>query len=83
MILSLCLFPMLRSLIYLARDLLLASLLVWDHAERPISNAEIAISSPIVESCDLSQMTAAETTASTLYKGNEVANEKRKTVCSL
>lgn len=74
---------MLFSLIYLARDLLLAFLLFWESAERPITDAEIAISYPIVESCDLSQMTAAENPASILYKGNEVVNEKRKTVYSL
>ena len=74
---------MLHSLIYLARDLLLVSLLFWETAGRPIIDAEIAISSPFVESCDLSQMTAAENPISILYKGNEVVNEKRETVYSL
>lgn len=74
---------MLHSLIYLARDSLLASLLFWESAKRPITNAEIDISSPIVESCDFSQMTAAENPASVLYKRNEVVSEKRKTVYSL
>lgn len=40
------------------------------------------ISFPFVESCDLSQMTAAENPASILYKGNEVANGERKAVLS-
>lgn len=74
---------MLRSLIYLAQDLLLASLLFWETAERPIIDAEIAISSPFAESCDLSQMTAADNPISILYKGNEVVNEKRETIYSL
>lgn len=59
------------------------TLLFWEGAKRPITNTEIAISSPIVESCDLSQMTATETPARVLCKGNEVANGERKTVYSL
>lgn len=74
---------MLDSLSYLARDLLLVSLLFWESAERPIIDTEIAISSPIVKSCDLSQMTAAENPANVLYKRNEVANGDGKTVYSL
>lgn len=45
--------------------------------------AEIAISSPVVESCDVSQMTAAATPGSILHKGNEVANREGETVHSL
>lgn len=53
-------------------------MLFQESAKRPITDAEIAISVPIVESCDASQMTAAENPASILYKGNEVANREKK-----